>query len=203
MKYENDVISERIKRRQKIKKISIIILYIILIPIMLFSLLLIILELGNSKEIPSFLNIENYTVTSESMEPRLKKNDVIVVRKGYSNDKFKVGNIITFKRDDGEIITHRIKKIILSDGQNAYITQGDNNEKEDEEIVTYDKIIGKVIYTVPDLGILSKLFKSKLFFIFCVLIFILIVMYDKNQKEKKLKRKAEREKYEKKSDFYF
>lgn len=203
MKYENDVISERIRRSQKIKKIFIIILYIILIPIMLFSLLLIILELGNSKEIPSFLNIENYTVTSESMEPKLKKDDIVVVRKGYSNDKFKVGNIITFKRDDGEIITHRIKEIVISEGQNAYITQGDNNEKPDEEVVTYDKIIGKVVYTVPDLGILSRLFTSKLFLVFCVLILILVIMYDKSQRDKKMRRKIEREKHEKKSDFYF
>ncbi len=203
MRYENDVISKKIEKRQKIKRFSIIILYIILIPIILFSLSLIILELGNSNEIPSFLNIEVYTVISESMEPRLSKNDIVVVKKGYSNDRFKVGNIITFKKDNGEIITHRIKKIIISDNQNAYITQGDNNEKQDEEIVTYDKIIGKVIYTMPDLGNFTKLLRNKLFFSFCIIILVLIIIYDKKQKDKKIQRKIEREKYEKKSNFYF
>ncbi len=203
MKYENDVISERIKRRQKIKKISIIVLYIILIPVILFSLLLIMLELGNSKGIPSFLNIEIYKVSSDSMEPRLKKDDIIIVRKCYNDKQFKTGNIITFRRRDGEIITHRISKVYRDYSGNQFVTKGDNNEEEDEFIVTADMIIGKVIYTVPDLENISKLLKNKLFLAFCILIFVLIVIYDKKQKEKKIKRKLEREKYEKKSDFYF
>ena len=102
MRYEANVISKNIARKQKIKKVCIVLLYIILIPIILFSLFLIILELGNSGEIPSFLNMEMYTVISDSMEPRLSKNDIIIVKKGYPNDKFKVGNIITYKRKDGD-----------------------------------------------------------------------------------------------------
>ena len=53
MRYESDVISKNIKRNQKIKKILIIMLYIMLIPTILFSLLVILLELGNSGIFPS------------------------------------------------------------------------------------------------------------------------------------------------------
>ena len=190
-------------QRMKIKKVCIVLLYIILIPIILFSLFLIILELGNSGEIPSFLNMEMYTVISDSMEPRLSKNDIIIVKKGYPNDKFKVGNIITYKRKDGEIITHRIKEIISSNLQNAYITQGDNNETPDEDVVTYEMIIGKVIYTMPNFGNILKLLKNKVFFILCIIVLVLIILYDRKQKQKKIQRKLIREKYEKKSDFYF
>lgn len=203
MRYEANVISKNIARKQKIKKVCIVLLYIILIPIILFSLFLIILELGNSGEIPSFLNMEMYTVISDSMEPRLSKNDIIIVKKGYPNDKFKVGNIITYKRKDGEIITHRIKEIISSNLQNAYITQGDNNETPDEDVVTYEMIIGKVIYTMPNFGNILKLLKNKVFFILCIIVLVLIILYDRKQKQKKIQRKLIREKYEKKSDFYF
>ena len=203
MRYEANVISKNIARKQKIKKVCIVLLYIILIPIILFSLFLIILELGNSGEIPSFLNMEMYTVISDSMEPRLGKNDIIIVKKGYPNDKFKVGNIITYKRKDGEIITHRIKEIISSNLQNAYITQGDNNETPDEDVVTYEMIIGKVIYTMPNFGNILKLLKNKVFFTLCIIVLVLIILYDRKQKQKKIQRKLIREKYEKKSDFYF
>ena len=115
MRYESDVISKRIKRNQKIKKFLNIILYIILIPTILFSLFLMFGELGDSKENPSFFNISLYSVVSESMSPRIKVNDIVVVKKGYSNDEFREGNIITFKKDNGEIVTHRIEKIVLSD----------------------------------------------------------------------------------------
>ena len=81
MRYEANVISKNIPRKQKIKKVCIVLLYIILIPIILFSLFLIILELGNSGEIPSFLNMEMYTGISDSMETRLSKNDIIIVKK--------------------------------------------------------------------------------------------------------------------------
>ena len=164
MRYESDVISKRIKRNQKIKKFLNIILYIILIPTILFSLFLMFGELGDSKENPSFFNISLYSVVSESMSPRIKVNDIVVVKKGYSNDEFREGNIITFKKDNGEIVTHRIEKIVLSDLQNSYITKGDNNETVDEEVVRYEDIIGKVIYVMPNLGNMFALLKNKYFF---------------------------------------
>lgn len=203
MRYESDVISKNIKRNQKIKKILIIILYIMLIPTILFSLLLICLELGNSGVFPSSLNIEIYTVTSESMSPRLNINDIIIVKKGYTNEEYKVGNIITFKKKNGEIVTHRIDDITTVDLQRAFVTKGDNNTVKDEEIVKYKYIIGKVIYTMPKFGIVMKLLKNKIFFAFCILILIVIIYYDNRLKKRKLDRKLVREKYEKKSDFYF
>lgn len=203
MRYESDVISKRIKRNQKIKKILLIILYIILVPTVLFSLFLIFGELGNSEENPSFFNISLYSVVSESMSPRIKVNDIVVVKKGYSNDEFKEGNIITFRKDNGEIVTHRIEKIVLSDLQNSYITKGDNNETVDEEVVRYEDIIGKVIYVMPNLGNMFSILKNKYFFCGCLLLLIIITWYDFKVKKRKLERKKIREKYEKKSSFYF
>lgn len=203
MRYEADVIYKNIIKKRKIQKIFFIILYIILVPTILFSLLLILLELGNSFELPSFLNIEMYTVISNSMEPKLSKDDIVIVKKGYINEKYKIGNIITFKREDGEIITHRIKKDIFNDGQRAYITQGDNNDTEDKDIVKYEMIIGKVIYTMPRFGNLMKILKNKMFFSICIVSLIVIILFDRKQKQKKIERKITREKYEKKSDFYF
>lgn len=203
MKYDIDNISKRIVKSQKIKKVLHIFLYILIIQVLLFSSFLILVELGNSYELPSFLNIDLYVVESDSMNPKLKKDDIVVVKKGYDNDRFKTGNIITFKRKDGEIITHRISKVILADMQQSYITKGDNNSAEDEDVVKYDAIIGKVIYVMPHLGNFMQILKNKFFFISCITILILIMLNDIRVKKRKLERKKIREKYEKKSKFFF
>ena len=203
MRYDADNIASNIEKKRRIRKILFFIITIILIVMVLFSLFLIFLELGNSKELPGSLNMNIYIVTSESMEPKLKVDDVVFVKKGYSNDEFKAGNIITYERSDGEIITHRIEKVIMDNLKNAYITKGDNNDLEDEETVQYDMIIGKVVYTAPKLGKLIKLLKNKIFFAFSILILIIVLIYDRRLIKRNQERKEIREKYEKKSDFYF
>ena len=202
MRYEADVISKNIKRKQKINRILFILLYILLIPTILFSLFLIIIELGNSKEGPSFFNIELYTVISESMSPRLKINDIVIVKKGYEIESYKKGNIITFIRDN-EVITHRIDRVISADMRPAFITKGDNNKVEDEELVKYENIIGKVVLTMPKVGALVNLLKNKLFFVSILCLLFGIMYFDNKSKKRRQERKLVREKYEKKSDFYF
>lgn len=203
MRYEADVISRNIEKKNKNRKIFIILLYIILIPTTLFSLILILVGLGNSEELPSFLNMDVYEVVSESMSPRINVGDIIIVKKGQSNDSFHVGNIITYRKEDGEIVTHRIEKVILYDLQNAYRTKGDNNEAVDEYIVTYDKIIGKVVYVMPQLGKVVKVMKNEVFVVISIILLCLVLVYDKKIKEKRQHRKKIRERYEKKSNFYF
>ena len=202
MKYDIDSISKRVNRNRKIKKILHIILYFILIQVMLFSLFLILVGVGESYELPSFLNVDVYTISSDSMNPKLKTNDIIIVKKGYENEEFKPGNIITFKRSDGELITHRISKVVLSNMQKAYRTKGDNNEIEDEEIVEYEDIVGKVVYVLPSVGSAVHILKNKVFFSGCIVILLLLVLYDLRIKRRKLDRKRIRERYEKKSEFY-
>lgn len=202
MRYEADVISKNIKRKQKINRILFILLYILLIPTILFSLFLIIIELGNSKEGPSFFNIELYTVISESMSPRLNINDIVIVKKGYEIESYKKGNIITFIRAN-EVITHRIERVISADMRPAFITKGDNNKVEDEDLVKYEDIIGKVVLTMPKVGALVNLLKNKLFFVSILCLLFGIMYFDNKSKKRRQERKLVREKYEKKSDFYF
>lgn len=97
MRYQPEVIAKKIKKNNKIKRIMTIVLYLLLILTIIFSIFLIFLELGNSNEVPSFFNNAFYTVSSESMKPKMNINDIIIVRTGYASNKYKVGNIITFK----------------------------------------------------------------------------------------------------------
>ena len=108
----------------------------------------------------------------------------------------KLGNIITFEKTNGEVITHRIKEIIYSEIENSFITQGDNNNREDDEIVRYKQIIGKVVYTIPQFGIFVRVLKNKFFFSFSLGLLIVILLYDRKIMKRKEERKAIRQAYE-------
>jgi signal peptidase len=136
------------------------------------------------------------------MSPRLNINDIVIVKKGYEIESYKKGNIITFIRDN-EVITHRIEKVISADMRPAFVTKGDNNKVEDIDIVKYEDIIGKVVLTMPKLGAFVKLLKNKFFFTFILCVLLGIMHFDNKTKQRREERKLVREKYEKKSDFYF
>ena len=86
-----------------------------------------------------------YKIETGSMEDNIHAGDYILI---YKKKSYKVGEIVTFKKDD-YFVTHRI---IKKDG-NKIITKGDANNTEDEEI-SNDVIVGKVIYNGGLLNIL-------------------------------------------------
>ncbi len=93
-------------------------------------------------------------VLSGSMEPEIAVNDLIVNK---AQDSYKVGDVITFENGNS-LITHRIV------GENAmgFITQGDANNTEDSNPVAQERILGKVVLTVPKVGIAVGYLKTPL-----------------------------------------
>lgn len=88
------------------------------------------------------------SVLSESMEPLIKRGDLILIEKGKS---FKKGDILYFKKDKLYIIHRVLEEKHLYDG-NFYITKGDNNKKRDSFKVAKGDAIGKVILNIKYLG---------------------------------------------------
>ncbi len=109
----------------------------------------------------SVFGIHWFKVGSGSMEPTLKVNDIILIKK--ENEYF-INDIITFK-DNDEIITHRI--IDINDKE--ITTKGDANNKEDKPI-TKDMIIGKIIFKFHIFGFIGYLLSKPLSWI---LIFVI------------------------------
>lgn len=163
--------NEAIKRRQKItnfKNIISKILYVILIPLLIYNISLIFQALVTPDKTPSFFGIKTYVVVSGSMEPGINIGD-IVIAKSIDEDELKVGDIICFRQGQS-VITHRISKIIDSNGKIEYKTKGDNNNAEDSGTITSDLIEGKVLIRIPFLGNITLLFQGKMFLIilFCI-----------------------------------
>ncbi len=125
-----------------------------------------------------YYNYFGYTffkVTSGSMEPTINVDDVIIV--DITTD-IKENDIITFKENNA-FITHRVLKI---NGDNI-ITKGDNNNAKDVELLR-NNVIGKVIYTVPKVGIIKQILLSpKIIISILVTLFLFDALFYSNFKE--------------------
>ena len=137
--------------------------------IQLFLLLLIILIISN---------IKIYIIKTGSMEPSLRINEMIIVRKRRKNTEYLVGDIITYiDRETETTITHRIADII----DDKIYTKGDYNNCMDINYIEYDDIVGKVIWHTYILGILYSKYKIQIL----LFIFVGINIYNAIEKRKK------------------
>ena len=201
MEYDLEKISSKIERQKRVKKILKRIISIILIIIAIINIITLYYQF-KGEESPNVFGIYFFNIVSNSMEPEIKINDVLIVKKCEPKD-FMKGDIITFHKDN-KTISHRIIKIIELSNDREFITQGDNNEIPDDGVVKTNQVYGKTIGKIPKIGNFVEYIQEKDGFIriaiLAVIIFLLINMND----EKKNKRKITRKKYEikKKRDKY-
>ncbi len=85
------------------------------------------------------------------MEPAIPTGSVVYV-KTEEPSGLQENDIIAYysDTDSGAIITHRVVKNQVVSGR--FITKGDANEKEDPMPVEYDRLVGKVVFSLPKLG---------------------------------------------------
>lgn len=79
-------------------------------------------------------------VITESMEPAIEKDSIVVIKK-CNIDSIKENDIICFKYGDNDII-HRVISI---DKNKEIQTKGDNNKRNDDILVSSDMLVGVVI----------------------------------------------------------
>ena len=199
--YNNEILSKKIKRKNKIIKTIKTIFYIIMTLILIVSVSLIIQKIRKPAEIPSFFGYKAFVVASGSMEPTLDFGDIVIIRETEQNN-INTGDIITFLEKDNNksTITHRIVNIIEEDGKIKYQTKGDNNNTRDDELVTYDNIEGKYQFKISKLG--RAILKLQNAIVIIIVFFIIYIICKVMEKEdnKKYDRHEKREEFEKKND---
>lgn len=98
---------------------------------------------------------EIMVVTSDSMIPILKPNDLLIVQRMDIN-KITVGDIIVFDShvEDIGIVAHRAIEKFDDNGRIGINTRGDNVDEPDTWIVHDEDFIGKVVEHISFIGIL-------------------------------------------------
>lgn len=128
-----------------------------------------------NKDYTNFFGYTIFEVSTGSMAKTLNVYDIILVE---LTKEVEIGDIITYKKDK-ELITHRIMEI----NGDKLITKGDANNTEDEEI-TKDAIVGKVISVYPKLGVWAKVFSEPNVLISVFITLILIGLAITNERKK-------------------
>ncbi|MDD3341646.1 MAG: signal peptidase I [Bacilli bacterium] len=89
-------------------------------------------------------------ILTGSMKPNILEGDLVIVRK-CDIENVKEGDIIEYQMEDYTVI-HRIIQINNTNKGITLTMKGDNNEKEDKEVVTKENLVGCYQYKIPYLG---------------------------------------------------
>jgi len=142
-----------------LKKIFQTIVLIVLAATMLFTIFIVLgLVLRDEKQLAPW-GIGFFVIGSGSMRPAIPTGSIIVVQ-AVPADSIQVGDVVSFSIAEGQaVVTHRVQIIEDKEGAPVFVTKGDANKRYDAPM-RYDKIIGRVIYTIPGNSKILNLFKS-------------------------------------------
>ena len=129
-----------------------------------------------------------YVVVSGSMIPNLNINDYVIVSHNVPFNSLKVGDIIVFKTygtdDSGQHITivHRVAEIVTDpiNGQKVIRTKGDANPDSIPGVdyhIFQPLYVGKVVYVIPKLGVITDIFRPPANYILIGLILVGLIYF--------------------------
>jgi signal peptidase I len=129
-----------------------------------------------------------YVVASGSMVPNLNVNDFVIVSHKVPFNSLKIGDIIVFKTygtdasGNHATIVHRVAEIVIdqNNGQKIIRTKGDANPDSIPGVdypIFQPLYIGKVVYVIPKLGVITNVFRPPANYILIGAILILLVYY--------------------------
>ena len=147
---------------KRIPSIIGIIVCVLLAPILIMNFTIIIKSYISPDKVPDFFGIKPFIVDSPSMTGTVNKYDIIIT-KNIDPAKLKKEDIISFKDNNGSVITHRIEGLTEIDGKPAFITKGDANNKTDDDLVFYSQVESVYInIRIPNLGRLAIFIQTPL-----------------------------------------
>jgi signal peptidase len=97
------------------------------------------------------------------MEPTISRGSLVLISEFQD---YQINDIITFTHKDSEsnevLITHRLVDIKVTDNAVLFKTKGDANTGNDLDLIDQTSVIGKVIFSIPVLGLIISFAKSKI-----------------------------------------
>ena len=189
---------EEIKNTKKIGKVIKILFFIIAIPILILSLIIMFKARMYPDKVPDVFGYKPMIVLSGSMETSIFTGDLVFVKMVDTNI-LKENDIIAFRNESDTVTTHRIIEIIKENGKTLFRTKGDNNDSEDAKLVATSAVEGIYVFKISGLGnVLMFLKEPKSLAILLLITLVLgltwIQIMDKIENKNK---KQEDEKYRK------
>jgi len=130
-----------------------------------------------------------YVVASGSMIPVLEVYDVLIVQGHEPFEDIEKGDVIVFNRpsDHDRVIVHRVVSVI-DDDPKTLRTKGDANPASipgTDFPITEEEYIGKVVYTLPQVGYVTQLLKPPINYVIIAIVIGVMVVKQITKKKKK------------------
>lgn len=111
----------------------------------------------NEDKVPDIFGYKPFIVLSGSMETKIHVGDLIIA-KMIKPETLKVDDVIAFRDAENTVTTHRIIEIVEKNGEYFFVTKGDNNSSQDQNLVEYKDVEGIYVGRIPMVGkILNEL----------------------------------------------
>ncbi len=162
------------------KLVSIISAVIFVVCLLLLAVVLMTPKGANGTKVVNIAGYSVMSVISPSMDPEYKIGDIVIIKETDTSE-LKKGDVITFSSLDpvlqGGPVTHRINNIIEENGVVKFETKGDANKVVDSDLVTEDRIYGKVQFKIPAVGkAVNFLQTNRIAFFLVVILPMLVIM---------------------------
>ena len=150
---------------------------IALILVSVFVLLSVVLTPAG--QVPQVLGYSVFRVMTGSMEPEIREDSLLVVKKTPPED-IVPGDVISFFSPDpmleGAVNTHRVVRIEKENGRTQFITKGDANVIEDIYPTDASALVGRVVFKSYGLGKVVSLLSNPLVFGIIILLPLLVIL---------------------------
>ena len=150
---------------------------IALILVSVFVLLSVVLTPAG--QVPQVLGYSVFRVMTGSMEPEIRSDSLLVVKK-TPPEEIAPGDVISFFSPDpaleGAVNTHRVVRIEKENGRILFITKGDANVIEDIYPTDASALVGRVVFQSYGLGKTVSLLSNPLVFGIIILLPLLIIL---------------------------
>ena len=161
----------------KVLRTIINILSVFMIIVALFVLLSVVMT--KPGQAPSILGYSSFRVLSGSMQPTIRTDSMILVKK-TAPSQIHEGDIISFYSSDpalsGSVNTHRVLSVEQQNGIYIFYTKGDANIIPDEYPTSGNDVIGVVVFSSYTLGVLIRLLSNPVVFIPIILVPLLLLL---------------------------
>ena len=147
---------------------------------------------NDENTVPNVFGYKPFIVLSGSMETQIHIGDLIIT-KIVDPSTLKMDDVIAFRDAEDTVTTHRIINIIEKDGIKYFVTKGDNNNSQDQNLVELEDVEGIYITRIPYVGnVLNEIAKPANAVIIVLGISIIFVILF-NRSNKKLRLEEEKE----------
>jgi len=169
------------KYAKKKKGAAVLVLNILLCAAILCILIVAVIPGAEDGMPKSIFGFSFFNVITGSMGKEIPKDSLILVKYTDPND-LKIGDNITYLRDNEPSVTHKITEIYENyndSGARGFQTWGNKNANPDKDVVPGDKVVGKAVFVIPALGavwafLAAHKLIAAIFVALCVIITVLI-----------------------------